>query len=380
MADSQTVTVPIADRAKELLGGDVHFVYHARGLIWEKPPGSVRVAPPLEEGLANPVRVTHAGPEQRHHGVIAMLGAKWYRDLATPAQLLGDPKDPAQRAAYDNRASALRFTMATGEHVVKLVAPHARPDSKPGAHLIYTFITKVPARAAAVAEEPGLLCALVKRSLEGYDHDLTGLVLARPVHDAHPSDLTSDPKLQRAFRAPRTDLAPRIDAAVKSIASLQSAMRAQMALLESTKATQRKQATSAFMERRTLRALSSEVEAEREELVKERGVTDAAFQKLDSRDTEVRESARKQLGVEIERAREERDKARAELAQRDAELAEQADRLGELTITVARAELDCGRLQSALAERDAALAEAEEIVQDLYRQIELLSKQGGRAE
>jgi hypothetical protein len=378
MADTRTVPAPPAERVRALLSADVHFLYHARGLAWEKPTGTVKVAPPLEEGLQNPVRLVHVGQEQRHHGVIASLGAKWFRDLASPGQLFGDPKDPVQRVAYDNRATALRFTMATGEHVVKLVAPHARPDSKPGAHLIYTFITKSAERAASLADDPALLCAIVLRLLEGHDHDLTGLVVARAVHDAHPSDLTSDPKLQRAFRAPRTDLAARIDATVKSVASLQAAMRAQLALLESTKATQRKQATSAFMERRTLRALSSEVEAEREQLVKERKVTDDAFEKLDSRDTEVRDSARKQLGAEIERAREERDQARAEVAARDAELSDQADRAGELTILVARAELEVDRLKNQLAERDAALAEAEEIVQDLHRQIELLSRQGGR--
>lgn len=348
---------------------DAHFVYYARGLFFEPAPG-VKTAPPLEEGLANPVRVVALGDEQRHHGPIAMLGGKWFRDITPAARLFFDPKEAAQRAAHNNRATALHFTLATGEHVTKLVLGHARADSRHGAYLVYTVITRSAERAATMAAEPEHLLALLRKALDGapgQDWDLKGLELVRPIHHAHPSDLASDPMLQRAFRQPRADFVRHLETSQRTILGLQQAMRAQLALLEQSKATQQKQATSAFEERRTLAQLSSEVEVEREALARERADTEDALRNLDSRDAEQREAARRQLGKEIERAREEREAARAELLDER----EQAEKLGQ---ALAALEVQAAQDRAVLAERDAALAEAEDIVQDLYRQIETLSR------
>lgn len=347
---------------------DAHFVYYARGLFFEPAPG-VKTAPPLEEGLSNPVRVAALGDEQRHHGPIAMLGGKWFRDITPAARLFFDPKDAAQRAEHNNRATALHFTLATGEHVTKLVFGHAKPDSRHGAYLVYTVITRSAERATTMAAEPEHLVPLLLKTLgdAAAEWDLKGLKLVRPLHHAHPSDLASDPMLQRAFRQPRADFVRHLETSQRTILGLQQAMRAQLALLEQSKATQQKQATSAFEERRTLAQLSSEVEVEREALARERADTEDALRNLDSRDAEERDAARRQLGNEIERAREEREAARKELlAER-----EQVEKLGQ---ALAALEVAAAQDRAVLAERDAALAEAEDIVQDLYRQIETLSR------
>jgi hypothetical protein len=429
-----------ADPIEASLAHDVHFVYYAKGLFHEAPPPGVRAAPPLEEGLQNPARVAKLGDEHRHHGVVAMLGARWHRDISAPAELFFDPDDPAQLERWQNKASALAFVIATGEHALKLIITHRARESRPGAHLIYTLITKDEARARTFVERPELLFPLVARTLDGHEHDLTGLALARPLHHAHPSDLSSDANLQRAFRTPRTDFLRRLNAAYKAATELQAAARAQLALLELTKATQRAQATFAFLERRDLHKAAQEVDAERKRLGEEKEATDGALVALESRDAQERDAARRQLAEEIERARQEREATRAELARRTEELAAYeatvaaleasvvtaedappepkldvaalrdrlvarraqaraaavgagpgADRarnivqaideaLGEacaLGETVAALEADNAQLVASMAAREAALAEAEEIVQDLYRQMELLSKLRG---
>ncbi len=364
-----------AASVEELLEGGAHHVYRADGLLDAPRPG-VRAAAPLEPPLANPIRVTLVGAEERHHQVVAMLGAKWFRDVSPPAQLLHDLRDPRRPRPPNNQATALRITLATGEHVTKLIVGHARPGSRPGAHLIYTHFTRDEGRAAALVAAPERLLGLLSHLLEGAGYDLTGLSLVRPLHHALPGDLVSDVRLQQAFRRPRSDLLPRLQGAARRVAALQAATIAQLALLEGVKATQRKQATSVFDRRRTLEQLSTEVEAERAALARERAGTDAALADLDSRDAAIREAARLQLGREIERARDERDAARAEAAGARDELEGQRRRVESLLQQVADAARAQSRLMAELAERDAALAEAEEIVQELYRQAQQLHGPG----
>ncbi|MBX3467796.1 MAG: hypothetical protein KF878_13005 [Planctomycetes bacterium] len=358
------------DLLEALLADGGHHVYYAAGLLHAPPPG-VRAARPLEPGLANPVRVARRGAEERHHAVVAMLGARWHRDVAAPAQLLLDPREAAAQGVPNNQASALCIGLATGERVTKLVVGHARPGARPGAHLIYTHVSRDPGRAAALVDDPGLLLRLLPRVLEGQGEsfDLDGLSLTRPLHHAHPSDLVSDAGLQRAFARSRPDLLQRLEGAARAVSALQQAAVAHLALLQGARATQRMQATSAFDERRSLSRRESEVEAERAALSRERAVTAAALADLDSRDAALREAARRQLGEELARARDEREAARADAAERR----RQAEALVE---QMAAAQRERARLEAALGERDVALAEAEEIVQELHRQLAQLSGRG----
>lgn len=365
------------DLVEALLADGAHHVYYAAGLLHAPPPG-VRAARPLEPGLANPVRVARRGAEERHHAVVAMLGARWHRDVAAPAQLLLDPREAAAQGVANNQASALCIALTTGERVTKLVVGHARPGARPGAHLIYTHVTRDPDRATALADDPGLLLRLLPRVLEGRgeDFDLDGLALTRPLHRAHPSDLTSDAGLQRAFARSRPDLLQRLEGAARAVSALQQAAVAHLALLQGARATQRMQATSAFDERRSLSRRESEVEAERAALARERAATAAALADLDSRDAALREAARRQLGEELARARDEREAARADAAARRDELEERRRQAEALVEQVAAAQRERARLEAALGERDVALAEAEEIVQELHRQLAQLSGRG----